>query len=155
MLCPVLCSRVVAFYLFIFFINLFVCTWTQFFKMPFADLNALTRCSCRVDRRQKLTVPTFRDNAEQWHFAPHAGTVRYGGTPDSLTSRKRPNLRSSSPPSLTRTLLLVVSIRMCVSVAHPPPLCTTSPRSITPPQSYLVSFFFFSSSLGLLLRCAF
>ncbi len=57
--------------------------WTQFFEMPFADLDALTRCFCFVDRHE-LTVHKIKYNAGVWRFGSHAGTVRYGGTPDSF-----------------------------------------------------------------------
>ena len=58
--------------------------------MPFADFDAMTRCTSWVDHNGRISN-FLRGFAIAWHFVNHAGTVRYGGTPASLAPRKRPS----------------------------------------------------------------
>ena len=132
--------------LFILFICLF---WTQFFRMPFADLDALTRCSCWVERNGHAGhMLSF--SAADWHFGSHAGTVRYGtvGPLIPFPNEKGPILFFFFfllLLLLSLSLYLYVCVFQCaLSVAHSPPLRTTfsmSPSSIT---THVFSFYTYS-----------
>ncbi len=58
------------------FIAIFLLIWTQFFEMPFADLDAVTRCFHWGSHGGRL-VSNLHTVAVEWNFVSHAGTVRW------------------------------------------------------------------------------